>query len=161
MQSTTLQIFIKVLNITFFPGTLHSLRFMIHAKTKPTVTMVSVELRFRELLSICGLPTTSILPDFMCKKSTSGKSKVIGALFFAWKVSNPSTAWFMLYSLHFLFLSQFKPTNVLDGGAFSQDILSFEFVAYQSLQRCQNSCANKQQFEKLQIVIQSLFLTKI
>jgi len=35
MQSTVLQIFIKVLNITFFPSTLHSLRFMIHAKTKP------------------------------------------------------------------------------------------------------------------------------
>ena len=35
MRSTVLQIFIKVLNITFFPSTLHSLRFMIHAKTKP------------------------------------------------------------------------------------------------------------------------------
>jgi len=35
MQSVVLQIFIKVLNISFFPITLHSLRFMIHAKTKP------------------------------------------------------------------------------------------------------------------------------
>jgi len=35
MQSTVLQIFIKALNITFFPITLYSLRFMIHAKTKP------------------------------------------------------------------------------------------------------------------------------
>jgi len=34
LQSTVLQIFIKVLNVTFFPSTLHSLRFMIHAKTK-------------------------------------------------------------------------------------------------------------------------------
>jgi len=35
----------------------------------------------------------------------------------------------MLYLLHFLFLSDFKPTNVFDGGAFSQDIFSFEFLA--------------------------------
>jgi len=35
MQSTVLQIFIKVLYITFFPITLCSLRFMIHAKNKP------------------------------------------------------------------------------------------------------------------------------
>ena len=35
MQSVVLQIFIKVLNISFFPITLHSLRFMIHSKTKP------------------------------------------------------------------------------------------------------------------------------
>jgi len=35
IQSTVLQIFMKVLNITFFPITLYSLRFMIHAKTKP------------------------------------------------------------------------------------------------------------------------------
>jgi len=82
-------------------------------------------------------------------------------LFFAWKVSNPSTPWFMLYSLRLLFLSEFKPTNVLDGGAFSRDIFSFKFVAYQSLQRCQISCANKQQFEKLQALIQSLFLGKL
>jgi len=35
MQSTVLQIFMKVLNITLFPITLYSLQFMIHAKTKP------------------------------------------------------------------------------------------------------------------------------
>ena len=35
MQSTMLQIFTKVLNITSFLHMLHSLRFMIHAKTKP------------------------------------------------------------------------------------------------------------------------------
>ena len=35
MQSTVHQIFIKVLNVTVFPITLHSLRFMMHAKTKP------------------------------------------------------------------------------------------------------------------------------
>jgi len=67
----------------------------------------------------------------------------------------------MLYSLRFLFLSEFKPANVLDGGALSRNIFSFEFVAYQSLQRCQISRANKQQFEKLQTFIQSLFLGKI
>jgi len=67
----------------------------------------------------------------------------------------------MLYSLRFLFLSEFKPTNALDGGASSRDIFSFEFVAYQSLQRCQISCANKQQFEKLQTLTQSVFLIKI
>jgi len=80
MQSTVLQIFIKVLNITFFPITLHSLRFMIHAKTKPNNGLSGVELRFRKFLSICVLPTTSILPDFTCKKSTSWKSKVFGSL---------------------------------------------------------------------------------
>jgi len=42
----------------------------------------------------------------------------------------------MLYSLRFLFLLEFKPANVLDGGAFSRNIFSFEFVAYQSLRRC-------------------------
>jgi len=67
----------------------------------------------------------------------------------------------MLYPLRFLFLSEFKPTNVLDEGAFSQDIFSFKFVAYQPLQRCQISCANKQQFEKVQTLIQFLFLGKI
>jgi len=67
----------------------------------------------------------------------------------------------MLYSLHFFFFSEFKPTNVLDGGAFSQDIVSFEFVAYQPLQCCQILCANKQQLEKLQTLIQSLLLGKI
>jgi len=71
MQSTVFHIFIKVLNVTFFPITLHSLRFMIHAKTKPNNGLSGVELRFRELLSICGLPTTSILPDFTSKKSKS------------------------------------------------------------------------------------------
>jgi len=35
MQSTVLQIFMKVLNITFFPITLYSSQFMIYAKTKP------------------------------------------------------------------------------------------------------------------------------
>jgi len=35
MQFTVLQIFIKILNMSFFPITLHSLRFMTHAKTKP------------------------------------------------------------------------------------------------------------------------------
>jgi len=54
----------------------------------------------------------------------------------------------MLYSLRFLFLSEFKPANVLDGGAFSRDIFSFEFVAYQSLRRCQISCADKHKVEK-------------
>jgi len=67
----------------------------------------------------------------------------------------------MLYSLRFLFLSEFERSNVLDGGAFSRNIFSFGIVAYQSLQRCQISCANKQQFEKLQTLIQSLFLGKI
>jgi len=67
----------------------------------------------------------------------------------------------MLYSLRFLFVSEFKPTNVLDGGAFSQDIFSFKYVAYQSLQRCRISCADKQQFEKLQTLTQSAFLRKI
>jgi len=28
----------------------------------------------------------------------------------------------MLYLLRFLFLSEFKPTNVLDGGTFSRDV---------------------------------------
>jgi len=67
----------------------------------------------------------------------------------------------MLYSLRFLFLSEFKPINVLDGGAFSRDIFSLEFVAYQPLQRFQISCTNKQQFDKLQTLIQSLLLGKI
>ena len=102
MQCTVVQIFIKVLNIRFFPITLRSLRFMIHAKNKPNNGLSGVELRFRELLSISGQPTTSILPDFTCKNSKYWKSKVIGALFFAWKVSNPSKPWFMLYSLRFL-----------------------------------------------------------
>jgi len=35
MQSTVLQTIIQVLNITLFPITLYSLRFMIQAKTKP------------------------------------------------------------------------------------------------------------------------------
>ena len=103
MQSAVLQIFIKVLNLTVFPITLYS--FDSWYMQKPKLTTVSGELRFRELLLICGLPTTSILSYFMCKESTSWKSKAIGALFFAWKVSNPSTPWFMLYSLRFLFLS--------------------------------------------------------
>jgi len=59
----------------------------------------------------------------------------------------------------FLFLSELKPTNVLDGGAFSRDI--FSFVAYQLLQRCQIFYANKQQFEKLQTLVQYLLLGKI
>jgi len=42
MQSTVLQIFIKFLNITFFPITLYSLRFMIHAKTKPNYGLSGV-----------------------------------------------------------------------------------------------------------------------
>jgi len=67
----------------------------------------------------------------------------------------------MLHSLRFLFLSEFKPANVLDGGAFSQDIFSFEFVAYRPLQHCQILCANKQQFEKLQTLIQSSLFGKI
>jgi len=67
----------------------------------------------------------------------------------------------MLYSLRFLFLSEFKPTIVLDGGAFFRDIFSFEFVAYQPPQRCQISCANKQKFEKLQTLIQSPLFGKI
>ena len=82
-------------------------------------------------------------------------------MFFAWKVSKPLTPWFMVYSLRFLFLSEFKPTIVLDGGAFLRDIFSFEFEAYQTPQRCQISCANKQQFEKIQTLIQSSLFGKI
>ena len=58
----------------------------------------------------------------------------------------------------FLFLSEFKPTNVLNRGVFSRVIFSFEYVAYQPLQRCQILYANKQQFETL---VQSLLLGKI
>jgi len=67
----------------------------------------------------------------------------------------------MLYSLRCLSVSEFKPTNVLDGGAFSRDIFSFEYVAYQSLQRCQISRAHKQQCETLQTLTQSVFLGRI
>jgi len=42
MLSAVLQIFIKVLNISFFPITLHSLRFMIHAKNKPNNSLREV-----------------------------------------------------------------------------------------------------------------------
>ena len=67
----------------------------------------------------------------------------------------------MLYSQRFLFLSEFKPTIVLDRGAFLRDILSFEFAAYQPLQRCQISFENEQKFEKLQTLIQSSLFGKI
>jgi len=53
----------------------------------------------------------------------------------------------MLYSLQFLFLLKIKRTNVLNGAAISQDVFSFKFAAYQPLQYCQISCANKQQVE--------------
>jgi len=67
MQSTVLQIFIKALNITFFPIKLYSLRFMIHVKTKPNNGLSASCVFMSFFLSICGLPTTSIFPDFMCK----------------------------------------------------------------------------------------------
>jgi len=66
----------------------------------------------------------------------------------------------MLYPLRFLFLSEFKHDNVLDGGAFSRDIFSFEFVAYQSLPRCQISCANKHKVEKTKTLVQFSLLEK-
>jgi len=124
--------------------------------------MVSVELRFYELFSFDLWPTNRIqIARFYVQIISKLKTKGIGGLFFAWKVSNPSTPWLMLYLMRFLFFSEFKPTNVLDGVDFSQVIFSSEFVAYQPLQRCQILCTNKQQFEKLQTLVQSLLLGKI
>jgi len=67
----------------------------------------------------------------------------------------------MLYLLCFLFLLKCKPSDVLKGAAFSGDIFSFEFVAYQLLQCHQIPCTNKQQVEILQTLVQSSLLGKI
>jgi len=67
MQSAVLQIFIKVLNTVYHSFQLRCIHCDLWYMQKPNLTTVSGELRFRELLLICGLPTTSILPDFMCK----------------------------------------------------------------------------------------------
>jgi len=54
----------------------------------------------------------------------------------------------MLYLLQILFVAKFKPTNIVNGAAFSWYVFSFEFVTYQRLQRYQISCKNKHQVEK-------------
>jgi len=90
-----------------------------------------MELRFRELFSFDLWPTNHI--NF--------------ARF------HVQTSWFMLYLLRFLSLSKFKRTMFSMVVALSRDIFSFEFVAYQPLQRCQISCANKQQIDKTKTVV--------
>jgi len=46
-----------------------------------------------------------------------------------------------------------KPTNVFDGAVFSGDVF-FKFVAYQTLQCCQISCANKHKVENIKQLMQ-------
>jgi len=149
VQSTVLQIFMEVLNVTFFPITLYSLRFMIYTKTKPNNSLNGAAFLWAFFFRFVAYPVAaaSILPYFMCKQSTSSKPKIIKALFFAWNVFNPSKC-FQPTLFHAVFTVFFVPFKIQTYQCSQQSCLfaryfSFEFAAYQPLQRCQSSYANK------------------
>ena len=103
MQSVVLQIFIKVLNISFFPITLHSLRFMIHAKTKPNNGLRGVAFSWA---SFDLWPTNHInFAIFHVKIINKLKIKSNWCIVLCLESFQLIDTLVMLYSLRFLFLS--------------------------------------------------------
>jgi len=105
-------------------------------------------------------------PHQLCQISFANNQQVenlkaMGALFFALKVSNPSTPWFMLYLLRFCSFQNSNLPMFRMSVPFREVFFLLNMLPYQPLQRCQILCANKQQFEKLQTLAQSLLLGKI